>query len=205
MVRVSILLCFVLGFGAMSPAQSKCNSFGDGSISGLNYSNSKLGLSYTFPAGLSPQNLRTVPPPDQKTDSMYLLLLWKTPKEFEKPSIIVMTEDASAYPDPTALGYVHRIETTVVKYHSAKILKRAQEYDLSGLKFYRLDYQFPGDPLFNTAITGQFAGCEISFNLTARKEQEIEDYVRSLATVSMKQDKPANVSKSQTKPVSAKK
>jgi hypothetical protein len=163
-------------------AQSRCAEFGSGTLSGQTYSNEKLGLSYTFPSALTPADLRSLP---QTSDGngMILLALWKNPREFDKPSILIMTDDPSAYPDRTAIGYLRRIERTVVGDHAAKVLKSDHEHDLSGVKFYRLDYQFPGPTTnFNTAITGQLEGCEISFQLTARTQQEIDTFVQSLST-----------------------
>jgi hypothetical protein len=96
-----------------------------------------------------------------------------------------MTDDPLAYPDHTAIGYLHRIANTAKRYNPpATILQNDQEYDLSGVKFYRVDYQFPEpDPLYNTALTGQIRGCEVSFEMAARTKEEIDKFVQSVKSV----------------------
>jgi hypothetical protein len=43
-----------------------------------------------------------------------------------------------------------------------------------------VDYQFPEPNLYyNTAITGQVKGCELTFQIRARTKEEIENFVRS--------------------------
>lgn len=176
--------------GAVCAAQTKCSAFGPGRVEGVRYSNDKLGLSYVFPAGLEPQDLNTVQAPQVKMDTAFLLLLWKSPKEFEKPSIIVMTDDPGAYPDHSVNGYLRRIENSVTMSSAANITKRGPDIDISGMKFLRLDYQTPSTGgLNNTSITGQFKGCEITFQFTAKSQSEIEGFVRSLQTVEFIKEK----------------
>src|SRR5437773_1115074 len=114
-----------------------------------------------------------------------LLLLWKTPPDFEKPNVTIQTDDPSVYPDRTSIGYLHRIENTAKRYNPpAKIVAGGREYDFSGIKFYRVDYQFPEPTLtFNTAITGQVGNCEITFQFVARTQREIETFVQSINAV----------------------
>ena len=184
------LLCLLSWGTGASMAQSKCGSLPDGEIIGRTYTNKELGLSYTFPASLAKDSSSNLPK-DKNGNGRLLLVLWKTPRDFDKPSVIAMTDDPSKYADRTAVGYLHRIENTVKKYSSAKIIASGQVYELSGIKFYRVDYQFQEPTaVFNTAITGQVGGCELTFQFVARTSQEIETFVESINTVRIASQKP---------------
>ena len=172
-------------------AQSKCGSLPDGEIIGRTYTNKELGLSYTFPASLTTDSSTNLPK-DKNGNGRLLLVLWKTPPDFDKPSITAMSDDPSKYADQTAVGYLHRIENTAKKYNPpAKVIASGQVYELSGIKFYRVDYQFQ-EPIevFNTAITGQVGGCELTFQFVARTRKEIETFVESINTVRIGSQKP---------------
>ena len=66
-----------------------------------------------------------------------------------------------------------------------------QAYELSGIKFYRVDYQFQEPTaVFNTAITGQLGGCDLTFQFVARTSQEIETFVESINTARIGSQKP---------------
>jgi hypothetical protein len=184
-----ISLCLISWGMAVCKAQSKCSAIADGEISGQTYTNKELGLSYTFPSSLTRDPSTNLP---RDKNGRLLLVLWKTPPDFQKPSVTILTDDPSAYPDHTAIGYLHRIENTAKRYNPpAKILTSGREYDFSGLKFYRVDYQFP-EPTstFNTAITGQVGSCEITFQFVARTEKEIETFVQSINSVRFGSQKP---------------
>jgi hypothetical protein len=103
-----------------------------------------------------------------------------------------MTDDPSAYPDRSTLGYLHRIENTAKRYNPpAKILQSGQEYDLSGVRFYRVDYQFSEpDLLYNTVVTGQIRACELSFQMAARTKEEIDKFVHSVRSVKIVGERP---------------
>jgi hypothetical protein len=169
--------------------QSRCALLADGEISGQTYTNKELGLIYTFPGSLSKDPSSSLP---KGKNGRLLLVLWKAPRDFEKPSITILADDPSAYPDHTTMGYLHRIENTAKKYDPpAKIIGSGKEYDFSGIKFYRVDYQF-SEPasIYNTAITGQVGGCEITFQFVARTEKEVETLVQSINTVRFNIQKP---------------
>jgi len=161
----------------------------DGEISGQTYTNKELGLSYTFPGSLKRDPSATLP---RGKDGRILLVLWKNPPDFEKPSVTILADDPSVYADHTALGYLHRIENTAKRYQPpANILASAREYDFSGIKFYRVDYQFPEpNSVYNTAITGQVASCEIALQFVARTQNEIESLVQSINTIRLVRQKP---------------
>jgi len=184
-----ILLC-ILGWGTtVCDGQSKCASVADGEVSGQTYTNKQLGLSYTFPSTLTRDPSASL---TRGKNGRFLLVLWKTPPDFEKPSVTILADDPSLYPDHTAIGYLHRIENTAKKYDPpAKITASGREYDFSGTKFYRVDYQFP-EPAstYNTAITGQIGNCEITFQFVARTQKEIEMFVQSIDTVRLSVQKP---------------
>jgi hypothetical protein len=177
-----ISLCLLIWGTAVCMGQSKCSSIADGEISGQTYTNKELGLTYTFPALLTSNPSTSLP---RGKNGRVLLLLWKTPPDFEKPNVTILTDDPSVYPDRTPIGYLHRIENTAKRYNPpAKIMASGREYDFSGIKFYRVDYQFPEPTLtFNTAITGQVGNCEITFQFVARTQREIETFVQSINMV----------------------
>ena len=184
-----ISLCLISLGTAVCKGQSKCSAIAGGEISGQSYANKELGLSYTFPSSLAKGPSTSLP---RDKNGRLLLVLWKTPPDFQKPSVTVLTDDPSAYPDHTAIGYLHRIENTAKRYNPpAKIVASGREYDFSGREFYRVDYQFP-EPTstFDTAITGQVGNCEITFQFVARTEKEIETFVQSINTVRFSSQKP---------------
>lgn len=183
-------LMFSLTLSApVSLGQSKCSSLPSGALSGRTYTNDGLGLSYTFPNGLTATALASLP---KDKNSRLLLVLWKTPRDFEKPSVTIFVDDPSAYPDHTALGYLHRIENTAKRYTPpAKTLAFGREYDMSGVKFYRLDYQFPDpSPIYDSALTGQVAGCEITFQFVATAQTQLDALADSIKTVGFSTPKP---------------
>jgi hypothetical protein len=169
--------------------QSKCGSIADGEVSRQTYTNKELGLSYTFASTLVKDASTSLP---KDKNGRVLLALWKTPRDFEKPTVTIVTDDPSAYPDHTAIGYLRRIENTAKRYSPpAKIIDSGREYDLSGFKFYRVDYQFTEPTLiYNTVITGQVKSCEISFQFVARTQKEIDTLVQSTNTVRFSNQKP---------------
>src|SRR6266576_252072 len=94
-------LCLLTWGTALCMGQSKCSSIADGEISGQTSINKELGLSYKFPGSLTRDPSTSLP---RQKNSRLLLLLWKTPRDFEKPSVSILTGDPSVYADRTAVG-----------------------------------------------------------------------------------------------------
>jgi hypothetical protein len=158
-------------------AQNNCVWTTTGVTTGNQYKNPKLGFSYAFPAGLVPQDA-TLLPKDKKGRGAILFALWKTPDDIGVPSVMLFVEDPTQYHDPSALAYAHRIENTAAR--TAKTFG-IKPFDLASMSFYRVDYQeAAGDQLFNAAITGQIDQCEVSFQLRARSQPEIDKLVESV-------------------------
>src|SRR5438309_6183847 len=107
-----ILLCSLICGTTVCMGQSKCSSIADGEISGQTYTNKELGLSYTFPALLTTNPSTSLP---RGKNGRVLLLLWKTPPDFEKPNVTIQTDDPSVYPDRTSIGYLRSEERRVGK------------------------------------------------------------------------------------------
>ena len=184
-----LALCLLACSSRVCAAQSKCASLADGETSGHTYTNKEIGLSYTFP-----ESLRLEPAakyPKDKTGRL-LLVLWKSPPDLPKPSVLILADDPSAYRDATAIGYARRIENTVRSYDPpGTITQNAKEYDVAGVKFYRVEYQFPQpNPAYNVAITGQVRNCEISFEFTGRTKQEIEALIPSIDAIRFSNPSP---------------
>ena len=173
--------CAIFCISTHCLAQSKCALIEDGSITAQTYTNKALGLSYTFP-GMLKSSTDTLP---RNSTGRVLLTLWNSSHNFEKPSVVIFVDDPSQYQDTSALGYAHRIENTTKHYAPpANVLQTTREFAVSGLRFYRVDYQFTGpDKLLATAITGQIKGCEISLEFTAVNEAEMALYLQSIQNV----------------------
>ncbi|HEY6307306.1 MAG TPA: hypothetical protein VI488_12700 [Candidatus Angelobacter sp.] len=181
MLKLFAFALLVLGLGTLCAAQTHCVWSANGSFSGKTYSNSKLGLSYTYPDPFTPQDASLLPK-DPKGKGSILFALWKTPRDIEVPSVVLFVDDPTQYPDPSVIAYVHRIANTAAA-HDAQILG-TRPFDLAGMKFYRLDIQYPDqNPPYSTSITGQIANCEVSFQLRARTQDEIEKLVQSIGAV----------------------
>jgi hypothetical protein len=177
---------FTVGLVTPGVAQSVCAVSSGGAVSDGKYFNKQLGLSYRIPKGLSASDPKSLPQ-DPKGHGAILLALWKTPPEYDKPSVFIMTDDPSQYVDKSALGYMRRIENTVGTLQHGKILQSGRRYELSGSNFYRLDYQFPQESpaIYNTALTGLVGNCELTFQVTAKTEAEIEKLFQSLMTATI--------------------
>jgi hypothetical protein len=183
MKKMLIIMLWSVGWsGHFSAAQSKCAALTGGQVSGHVYTNKDLGLSYTFPESLKAESQDKLP---KNKNSRLLLVLWKEPRDLGKPSIIILADDLSQYPDPTVTGYLRTIVNMAKRYNPpATVLEVGRQYDLSGIKFYRVDYEFPSPtPAYNVAITSQIQNCEISFDFTGRTKQEVETFVQSIDTV----------------------
>jgi hypothetical protein len=181
MRKLSLYPILFFVFSGFAFAQSKCSQFGAGETKSGTFTNPLIGISYSVPANLKPQDVSSVPKATNASQGMYLLLLWREPQTVDKPNVIFMAEDPSVYNDSTAMGYAKRIERTATQQWKATMLEPIREFDLNGVKFYRVDYKFPGSrTYFNTSITGQVKGCELSINLTGTSPQEIDEYVSSL-------------------------
>jgi hypothetical protein len=187
MRRLYLLTCVVAGLTAHGAAQNGCVWTETGSTTAKVYTNSKLGFSYIFPASLTPQDASLLPK-DRKGKGAILFALWKTPRDIEIPSVVLFVEDPKQYPDATAVAYAHRIENTARR--TAKT-SGVQPFDLAGMNFYRVDYrEAVGDPVLSTAITGQIDRCEISFQLRARTQQEIDKLVDSVRAIKLDRQQP---------------
>src|SRR5262249_6299188 len=144
-----------------------------------------LGFSYVFPVSLTPQDASLLPK-DRKGKGAILFALWKNPRDIEVPSVVLFVEDPKQYSDATAVAYAHRIENTAAR--TAKT-SGIQRFNLGGMNFYKVDYrETTGDHLFSTAITGQIDGCEVTFQLRARAQEEIDRFVESIKAI--KPDRP---------------
>ncbi len=98
-------------------------------------------------------------------------------------------DDPTQYPDPSVTAYFRRIANTATG-AGGKILG-SRPFDLAGLKFYRIDIQYPGqDPPYSTSITGQIVNCEVSFQLRARTQDEIEKLVQSVKAAKPVKQRP---------------
>ena len=184
----AMAICMFACLSTLSYAQSECAVASSGSVEGGKYLNKKLGLVYQIPAGLTPRD-QTSLPQDPKARGAILLALWKNPPEYDKPRVFIMTDDPSQYRDSSAIAYMHRIENTVGGLQHAKILQSGRRYVISGLGFYRLDYQFPEEspPIFNVALTGRAGNCELTFQVTAKTHAEIEKLFQSLTASTITQ------------------
>src|ERR1017187_4350537 len=101
--KMLIIMLWSVGWsGHFSAAQSKCAALTGGQVSGHVYTNKDLGLSYTFPESLKAESQDKLP---KNKNSRLLLVLWKEPRDLGKPSIIILADDLSQYPDPTVTGY----------------------------------------------------------------------------------------------------
>jgi len=188
MRQLYLLICVVAGLTAQCAAQNSCVWTETGSTTAKAYTNPKLGFSYIFPALLTLQDASRLPK-DPKGKGAILFALWKTPRDIEIPSVVLFVEDPKQYRDATAVGYAHRIENTAAK-RAAKT-SEIQPFDLAGMSFYRVDYsEAVGDPVLSTAITGQIEGCEVSFQLRARTQQEIDKLVESLRAIRLDRRHP---------------
>lgn len=177
-----LLACswLMIGVGTLCAAQTSCVWNASGSLSGKTYANSKLGFSYTLPDAFTPQDSKLLPK-GRRGNSSILFVLWKTPRSIEVPSVILFVDDPTQYPDPSVIAYVRRIANTAAS--GSKILG-SRTFDLAGMKFYRIDIQSPDqDPPYSTSITGQVGSCEVSFQLRARTQDEIEKLVQSVSAV----------------------
>jgi hypothetical protein len=182
-----MLLCLTCSFGTLSFAQSDCGAIASGgSVSSGKYYNKQLGLTYHIPDGLAASDLRSLPQ-DPTGHGAVLVALWKVPREYDKPSMFIQTDDPFQYRDQSALGYMRRIQNTVSGPQHGKILQSGKTYSLSAITFYRLDYHFPDSvpPIFNVALTGRVGKCELTFQVTAKTQAEIEKLFQSLTTVSI--------------------
>jgi len=187
MRRLYILTCLFAGLTAHCAAQDSCVWTETGSTTGKAYKNSKLGFSYIFPASLTPQDARLLPK-DRKSKGAILFALWKTPRDIELPSVVLFVEDPKQYPDASAVAYAHRIENTAAR--TAKT-SGIQRFDLAGMDFYRVDCrETTGDPVLSAAITGQIDGCEVSFQLRARTQQDIDKLVDSVRAIKLDHRQP---------------
>ena len=95
--------------------------------------------------------------------------------------------DFPLYRDASVTAYVRRIATTVAQ-QNAKITQKGQ-YKISGTTFYRVDYEFPGaSPAnLNVALTGRVGHCELSFQLNASTQEQIDKLFKSIiATTAIK-------------------
>jgi len=172
----------------LSFAQSECGTSSGGSVSQGSYVNERIGLSYHIPGWLDPGDPRSYPKDPKGRPTAILLALWKTPREQDKPVLIIMSDDPFQYRDSSALAYVRRIANTVAQQH-AKIVQNGRQYQLSGFTFYRVDYEFPetSPKNLNVALTGRVGRCELSFELNASTQDEIDKVFRSiLETTSIK-------------------
>lgn len=142
--------------------------------------NERIGLSYHIPSWLSPADPKSYPRDPKGRPTAILLALWKTPHDVEKPSLIIMTDDPFQYRDPSALAYVRRIANTAAQ--NSKVAKQAQEYKISGITFYRVDYEFidMSPKILNVALTGRVGKCELSFQLNATKQDDIDKLFQSI-------------------------
>lgn len=187
MKRLYILPCVLAGLTVHCAAQNSCVWTETGSTTAKAYTNPKLGFSYAFPASLTPQDASLLPK-DAKGKGAILFALWKTPRDMEIPSVVLFVEDPKQYRDPSAIAYAHRIENT--NKPTAKT-SGVQPFDLAGMNFYRVDYQeTTGDPIFSAAITGQIDGCEVSFQLRARTQPEIDKLVESVRAIKLDRPRP---------------
>lgn len=185
MRQLYVLVCLVAGLAANCAAQNGCVWTETGSTTAKAYVNPKLGFSYTFPGSLAPQPA-TLLPKDPKGKGAILFALWKTPRDIEIPSVVLFVEDPKQYRDSTAVAYAHRVENTAKR---TATTSGVQPFDLAGMNFYRVDYrETVGDPIFRAAITGQIDGCEVSFQLSARTQPEIEKLVESVSAIKL--DRP---------------
>jgi hypothetical protein len=184
---IRVLLCVICSFGTLSFAQSGCGAIASsGSVSSGKYYNKQLGLTYQIPDGLTASELRALPQ-DPTGRGAVLVALWKVPREYDKPSVFVQTDDPFQYRDQSALGYMHRIQNTVSGPQHGKVLQSGKTYSLSGITFYRLDYHFSDSvpPIFNIALTGRVGKCELTFQVSAKTQAEIEKLFQSLTKVSI--------------------
>ncbi|HET9837162.1 MAG TPA: hypothetical protein VFR84_02940 [Candidatus Angelobacter sp.] len=179
MRQLFMLLCVIASLTAHCGAENSCVWTETGSTTATAYTNPKLGFSYSFPASLTPQDAQLLPK-DPKGKGAILFALWKTPRDLETPTVILFVEDPKQYRDPTALAYAHRIENTAKRTAQTSGVRA---FDLAGMAFFRVDSQELRETVFNTAITGQIDGCEVSFQLKARTQQEIDKLVESLTAI----------------------
>jgi hypothetical protein len=187
MRQLCVLLYVIAGLTADCVAQNGCVWSETGSTTAKAYMNPKLGFSYTFPTLLTPQDANLLPK-DPKGRGAILFALWKTPRDIEIPSAVLFVEDPKQYPDATAVAYAHRIENTAKRTANTS---GVQPFDLAGMNFYRVEYrEAAGDSLFGTAITGQIGGCEVSFQLRARTQQEIDKLVESVRAIKLDRPHP---------------
>lgn len=171
----------------LSFSQSECGTSSGGSISQNNYVNERFGLSYRIPSSLDPGDPKSYPKDPKGRPTAILLALWETPREQDKPVLIIMSDDPSQYRDASVTAYVRRIATTVAQ-QNAKIAQKGQ-YKISGITFYRLDYELPGvSPAnLNVALTGRVGHCELSFQLNASTQEQIDKLFQSIiATTAIK-------------------
>lgn len=181
-----VLICFGC-VTTVSFAQSECAT-SSGSISNGNYTNERIGLSYHIPEWLSASDPKLYPKDPKGRPTAILLALWTAPRQAQaKPTLIIMSDDPSQYRDPSAITYARRITNTVTQQH-AKIAQNGQ-YQISGITFYRIDYEFPdvSPPSLNVALTGRVGECEVSFQFNATSRDEIDKLFHSVvATTSIK-------------------
>jgi hypothetical protein len=182
---VSICSCCLV---TLSFAQSECGTSSGGSVSQGRYVNERIGLSYEFPGWLDPGDPKSYPKDPKGRPTAILLALWKTPRDEDKPVLIIMSDDPFQYRDSSALAYKRRIANTVAQQH-ATIFQTGHQYRISGFTFYRLDYEFPeiSPKNLNVALTGRVGRCELSFELSASTQDEIDKVFRSISeTTSIK-------------------
>lgn len=181
-----LLLC---GSAAVGHAQSAC-TVAPGSLANGSYRNDQLGLVYRYPIELAPSDPAELPH-DGKSRFTVLAAFWKTPRDLDEPDVFISADDASQYPDQSPIAYMHRIENTVSGQYHAKILQSGRIYQLSGQPFYRLDYQFAESTaaLYKTALTGRIGACEITFQLTAKSQDDLNQLFRSITATTI-QRKP---------------
>ena len=104
--------------------------------------NEQIGLSYQFPGWLDAADPKSYPKDPKGRPTAILLALWRTPRQQDKPALIIMSDDPFQYRDSSAIAYARRITNTVIQQH-AKIVQTGQQYHISGFTFYRLDYEVP--------------------------------------------------------------
>jgi hypothetical protein len=176
--------CFV----SLSLAESECGRSSGGRISDGRYVNERIGISFPIPRGLDAGDARPYPKDPTGHATAILLALWKIPREYAKPTLIIMSDDPFQYANSSAAAYVRRIANTVAEQHG-KIVRSGRQYQLSGFAFYRLDYEFPemSSKNLNIALTGRVGKCELSFQLNANSQDEIDRLFQSIiSTTSIK-------------------
>lgn len=172
----------------LSSAQSECGTSAGGSISHGSYVNERFGLSYHIPQFLDSGDPRSYPKDPKGRPTAILLALWKTPRDYAKPMLIIMSDDPFQYRDSSAAAYVRRIANSVAQQHG-KVVQSGRQYQLAGLAFYRIDYEFPevSPKSLNVALTGRVGKCQLSFQLNASTQEEIDKLFESvLSTTSIK-------------------